>query len=90
MDSGGITAFNGSGVQTFDINGSTGTINAASINVTNLNATNITAGTLTGRTVQTSAAGSSGPRISMETSGGFGLLRFFNSSLTADGNNFIP
>ncbi len=67
-----------------------GTINAALINVVNLNATNITAGTLTGRTVQTSLPGTSGARISMEASGSFGLLRFFNSSLTADGQIFNP
>lgn len=54
MDSGGITGFNASGVQTFDINGATGEINAAAITVKNVNASEVTAGILTGRTVRTS------------------------------------
>jgi len=82
MDSGGITAFNGSGVQTFDINGSTGEINAASIRVRNVNADEVTAGTLTGRTVQTSAPGTAGSRVDVKAEGS-GSVNFYSSSLTA-------
>jgi hypothetical protein len=64
MDSGGITAFNGSGVQTFDINGTTGEINAAAIRVKNVNADEVNAGILTGITVRTAA---SGGRIQLES-----------------------
>ncbi len=81
MDSGGITAFNGSGVQTFDINGSTGEINAASIRVRNVNADEVTAGTLTGRTVQTSAPGTAGSRVDVKAEGS-GSVNFYASSLT--------
>jgi hypothetical protein len=81
MDSGGITAFNGSGVQTFDINGSTGEINAASIRVRNVNADEVTAGTLTGRTVQTSPPGTAGSRVDVKAEGS-GSVNFYSSSLT--------
>jgi len=54
IDSGGITGYNNSGEVTFDINGATGTINAAAVTVKNVNADEVTAGTLTGRTVRTS------------------------------------
>jgi hypothetical protein len=53
LDSGGLTAYNSSGTITFDINGTTGTLNAASITVKNLNADEINTGTLTGRVVRT-------------------------------------
>ena len=81
LDPGGITAFNGSGVQTFDINGSTGVINAAAINVQNVNASEVTAGTLTGRTVQTSPPGTAGARVDMRAEGS-GSINFYSSSLT--------
>jgi hypothetical protein len=66
MDSGGITAFNRSGVQTFDINGTTGEINAAAIRVKNVNADEVNAGILTGITVRTAP---SGGRIQLESPG---------------------
>lgn len=53
LDDGGITAYNSSGTVTFDINGATGTLNAATITVKNLNADEINTGTLTGRVVRT-------------------------------------
>jgi len=82
MDSGGITAFNSSGVQTFDINGTTGEINAAAITVRNVNADEVTAGTLTGRTVQTSPPGTAGARVDVKAEGS-GSINFYASSLTA-------
>jgi hypothetical protein len=74
MDSGGITAFNGSGVQTFDINGSTGEINAASIRVRNVNADEVTAGILTGRTVRTSAPASGNNRVELSNDNRLGFF----------------
>ena len=74
LDPGGITAFNGSGVQTFDINGSTGEINAAAVNVRNVNATEITAGILTGRTVRTSAPTSGNNRVELSNDNRLGFF----------------
>ena len=74
MDSGGITAFNGSGVQTFDINGSTGEINAASIRVRNVNADEVTAGILTGRTVRTSSPTSGSNRVELSNDNRLGFF----------------
>jgi hypothetical protein len=80
MDSGGITGFNASGVQTFDINGATGEINAAAITVKNVNASEVTAGILTGRTVRTSDPSDGLGRIQLD--GASRTLSVYGSSGT--------
>jgi hypothetical protein len=83
MDSGGITAFNSSGVQTFDINGSTGEINAASIRVKNINADEVNAGVLAGRTVRTTNQNVPGARVELD--GGDRTMTIYGGSGTALG-----
>lgn len=53
LTSTGITAFNTANDVTFSLNGTTGTINAASINVQNINANNISAGIIQGIEIRT-------------------------------------
>ena len=53
LTSNGITAYNSTGDLTFSLNGTTGTINAASINVQNINANNISAGIIQGIEIRT-------------------------------------
>lgn len=74
LDDGGITALNSSGATTFELDGETGSINAASITVRNINADEITAGTLTGRTVRTSQ---SGKRVELSNSD---RISFYNDT----------
>jgi hypothetical protein len=83
LDDTGITAYNGSGVITFDINGATGTLNAATITVKNINADEINAGTLTGRTVRTSDPALIPARVQME--GTKRVLQFFGAANTVLG-----
>jgi hypothetical protein len=83
LDDTGITAYNGSGVITFDINGSTGTLNAATITVKNVNASEVTAGILTGRTVRTSDPALIPARVQME--GSKRVLEFYGAANTALG-----
>lgn len=53
LTSTGITAFNTANDVTFSLNGTTGTINAASIDVQNINANNISAGIIQGIEIRT-------------------------------------
>ena len=57
MDSAGFQAYNSSNVITFELDGTTGRLNATTIIVENINANNITVGTLKGRTVMTTEPG---------------------------------
>ena len=75
LDSGGITGYNSAGTVTFDINGATGTINAAAVTVKNVNADEVTAGTLTGRTVRTSAPTSGANRVELGNNNQVGFFR---------------
>ena len=65
MDSGGFQAYNSSNVITFELDGTTGRLNATTIIVENINANNITVGTLKGRTVMTTETGTSA-RVQLE------------------------